>query len=99
MSKTAIIVRNPTKPLIKKPRGKGKRTKIVQALGLDNLDSLKPEVFQVWKRLIKSRSKEDRKFAVKEVSKYVYPQKREHSGEVKVSYEDLLAQIKMRTVK
>lgn len=98
MNKTAIIVHKSTKQ-IRTPRGKGKRTKIVEALGLDNLDSLKPEVFQVWKKLLKSKTKDDRKFAVREISKYVYPQKREHSGEVKVSYEELLGQIKMRTVK
>jgi len=98
-SKTAIVVRNSTKKPERKPRGKNKKTIVKEALGLDNLDSLKPEVFEVWKKLLKHKNIAHRKFAVREISKYTYPQKREHSGEVKVSYEDLLAQIKMRRVK
>lgn len=59
---------------------KKKQTIIKEQLGLDNIEELRTEVLKVWEKLITSKSDRVRGFAAKELSKYLFPQKREHSG-------------------
>ena len=45
-----------------------------------NLDDFKEPLMDVWNEFLYSEDKDDRKFASKEIPKYVFPQKRELSG-------------------
>jgi len=73
---------------------KQKRTILKEKLGLDNIEDLKEDVIKVWQELITSKDKKLKGFAAKEISKYIFSQKREHTGEfnekveVKIIYSD-----------
>lgn len=61
---------------------KHRRTIVKEVLGVQNIEDLKPEVLEVWKKLIQASNTKDQAYAAKEISKYIFPQKREHSGEL-----------------
>lgn len=66
-------------------RKRKRKTIVKEALGLNNLDDLKQEVLRVWGEYIRSNDIKLKGFAAKEISKYLFPQKREHSGEINAS--------------
>lgn len=55
---------------------KKKKTIIKETLGLDNLEALKPDVIRVWRECIQSANESTRITAAKEISKYLFAQKR-----------------------
>ena len=63
-------------------RGKEPRTIIKEKLGLNNIEDMKNDVLNVWKLLIAKGTKKEKAFAAKEMSKYLFAQKRELSGEL-----------------
>lgn len=56
-----------------------KRTLLKKALGLDviEVEGLKQDVLNVWRDLINDRDKKLKAFAAKELSKYLFPTKKE----------------------
>lgn len=76
---------------------KGKRHKstiIKEVIGLRNIEDLKPEVLKVWEAFIKSKDKKAQGYAAKEISKYIFAQKREHTGEFKANLKVVFENIK-----
>ena len=65
------------KKIVGKPKAK---TVVKKALGLDNIEQLKNDCLQVWSDAIKSKSIKRREFAAKEISKYLFPQKKQIDG-------------------
>jgi len=63
------------------------KTLIKEKLGLDNIEDMKEDVIRVWHECINSNNSKDKQFAAKEMSKYIFPQKRELSGELKEKIE------------
>jgi len=61
---------------------KHKNTRLRKILGIANIEDLKYDILIVWENLIKYGTKTEKRFAAKELSKYLFPQKREHSGEM-----------------
>ncbi len=59
---------------------KHKRTLIKEKLGLNNLQDLEQDLINGWYELLNSNSKTDKRFALKEISRYVFPVKKEVSG-------------------
>lgn len=68
--------------IIGKPK---KNTIIKKSLGLENIEQLKLDCLQVWQDAIQSKSIARRQFAAKEISKYLFPQKKTIYGNVNVS--------------
>ena len=63
--------------------GKQHKTTVVkEKLGLKNLQELEADLINTWYELLHSKNKNDKRFAVKEISKYVFPVKKEvsHTG-------------------
>jgi len=58
-----------------------KKTKLLKYW--KSITDAEEDLLKVWKKLLDSPDKDDRKLAAKEISKYVFAQKREHTGEVK----------------
>ncbi len=58
-------------------RKKKRKTIIREQLGLKNIEGLEGDVLKVWKRLIGSKSNKYSSLAAKEISKYLFPQKKE----------------------
>ena len=90
-----------TKPFLKgnteasKQKGKKRKSTLVkEALGLQNIEDLKPEVLKVWNSFIKSKDKKAQGYAAKEISKYIFAQKREHTGEFKANLKVVFENIK-----
>ena len=69
-------------PNPEKRRVKKKKTVLREILGINNIEDLKTDVLKVWANHIQSDDFEKHSFAAKEISKYIFPQKREHSGEI-----------------
>lgn len=69
-------------PSPEKRRVKKKKTVLREILGINNIEDLKADVLKVWANHIQSTDYEKQSFAAKEISKYIFPQKREHSGEI-----------------
>lgn len=59
---------------------KKKQTIIKEQLGLDNIEDLREDSLKVFKEMLSDKDKVKRFLAAKEISKYIFPQKREHSG-------------------
>ena len=59
---------------------KHKRTIVKQKLGLDNLYDLEEDLIKGWYKMLISKSKTDRRFALKEISRYVFPVRKEITG-------------------
>ena len=57
--------------------GKNKSTIVKERLDPKNIEDLKEDVLKVWKEFIKSLDIDDRKFASKEISKYIFPTKKD----------------------
>ena len=72
-------------PTPEKRRVKKKKTVLREILGINNIEDLKKDVLKVWANHIQSDDFEKHSFAAKEISKYIFPQKREHSGEINSS--------------
>ncbi len=73
---------NVPQPSPESKRKPKRRTLIKQKLGIENIEDLKKDVLQVWGELIKSANTKEKVIAAKEMSKYIFPQKRELSGEL-----------------
>lgn len=54
------------------------KDKIKKALSAENITDLEKQVLENWEVLIESDDPRERAFATKEISKYLFPQKREH---------------------
>lgn len=64
----------------KKSSNKGqkqRRTIVKEKLGVNNIEDLKDDVLRVWTELLQSTNEDNRKFASKEISKYVFSTKKE----------------------
>lgn len=61
---------------------KHRNTIIKEKLEIREIDDLKETVLKNFKEFSESEDKRDREFATKEIAKYVFPQKREHSGKI-----------------
>jgi len=59
---------------------KHKKTLIKEKLGLNNLQDLELDLVKGWYELLYSKSKTDKRFALKEISRYVFPVKKEITG-------------------
>jgi hypothetical protein len=70
------------KKIVGKPKAK---TVVKKALGLDNIEQLKIDCLKVWQDAIRSKSIKRREFAAKEISKYLFAQKKQIDGNVNVS--------------
>lgn len=57
-----------------------KKTKLLKYW--KQISDAEEDLLKVWKKLLNSTDKDDQKLAAKEISKYVFAQKREHTGEV-----------------
>jgi hypothetical protein len=66
----------------RKPKQK---TVLREILGVNNIEDLKADVLKVWANFIQSDNPNLQSFASKEAAKYIFPQKREHSGEINSS--------------
>ena len=74
-------------------KGIVKKSTIVKSkLGLKNLESMKSLVIENWYQLLTSDSKKDRMYASKEISKYIFPTKKE-SIQMNYSLEDYIKEI------
>jgi len=83
-AKNDNITKNPSEAGKKgNKRVKKRKTIIKEKLGLDNIEGMKEDVLNVWNDLITEGTKKEKMWAAKEMSKYIFPQKREHSGEIK----------------
>lgn len=72
-------------PNPEKRRVKKKKTVLKEILGINNIEDLKADVLKVWANFIQSDNPNLQSFASKEAAKYIFPQKREHSGEINSS--------------
>jgi hypothetical protein len=61
---------------------KHKSTLIKEKLGLKNLYELEQDLIKAWYEMLHSTNKTDKRFALKEISRYVFPVKKEISGSV-----------------
>ncbi len=71
---------------------KHKKTIMRERIGIDNIEQLAPAVIEIWIELLESNIKDDRKFASKEISKYIFSVKKEVTHN-ETPFEDFLAQI------
>lgn len=60
-----------------KKTGPKRKTIIKNSLSIKTIEELKDDVLKVWKELIESGNEENKKFAAKEISKYVFATKKE----------------------
>ncbi|MBK8983034.1 MAG: hypothetical protein IPM38_12080 [Ignavibacteria bacterium] len=49
-------------------------------MGLNNLQDLEQDLIKGWYELLNSKNKTDKRFALKEISRYVFPVKKEIIG-------------------
>ena len=68
---------------------KNKSTVIKEKLGIQNIEDLKEDVLKVWYELITSTNPDDKKFASKEISKYVFPTKKDITASLS-SFDDFI---------
>lgn len=59
---------------------KHKSTLIKEKLGLNNLYELEQDLIKAWYEMLHSTNKTDKRFALKEISRYVFPVKKEITG-------------------
>jgi len=59
---------------------KHKATLIKEKLGLNNLYELEQDLIKAWYEMLHSTNKTDKRFALKEISRYVFPVKKEITG-------------------
>ena len=75
-------------PLAAHKRVPKKKTLIKRALGITSLDDLVPQTLVNWAYLSKLKSKKDRQFVAKEISKYLFATKQQTDlnvkGEIKI---------------
>jgi hypothetical protein len=71
-------------------RKKKRKTIVKEQLGLKNIDDLKDDVLMIWKELVRKGTKEEKKYAAKEISKYLFAQKKEITGDMSFKFEDWL---------
>lgn len=75
---------------------KHKRTLLREKLGIERLEDLRYSVLNVWTELLNSRSMENRKFAAKELSRYLFSMKVENEVNKFFSWEETLKRVKKR---
>ncbi len=73
---------NVPQPSPESKRKPKRATLMKRKLGIENIEDLKKDVLKVWGELIKSANTKEKVIAAKEMSKYIFPQKRELSGEL-----------------
>lgn len=56
---------------------KHKATLIKEKLGINNLNDLEKDLLKAWYEMLHSKCKTDKRFALKEISRYVFPIKKE----------------------
>jgi hypothetical protein len=56
---------------------KHKSTLIKAKLGINNLHDLEQDLIKSWYEMLHSKCKTDKRFALKEISRYVFPMKKE----------------------
>lgn len=72
-----------------------RKTVIKSKLGIKNLESMKSLVVENWYELLTSESKKDRIIATKEISKYIFPAKKE-SIQLNYSLEDYIKEVEQQ---
>lgn len=65
---------------------KNKATLLAEKLQTRDIKELKEEVLHVWKELIHDKDKKMRAFAAKEISKYLFPTKRDVKKHENINY-------------
>ena len=61
---------------------KANKTLLKEAMGITGIEQLKKKTLENLNEFLDSTDKQTKMFATKEVAKYNFPQKREHSGEI-----------------
>ena len=75
---------------------KHKSTLIKEKLGLKNLYELEQDLIKGWFEMLHSKSKADKRFALKEISRYVFPIKREIKESIVYDERELTKSIENR---